>query len=213
MASTTSKEPETPKVPGLQSGPRDVEEAAPSRQGKAPLLLPRPILPTSNRRTPSLFSPRHGDWTAQEDKLLLRVGAWGRDWSDIKEAYFPAKSSIAVRQRYEKLLQQEAEQESRLMRLMEERRQSKRISHERRLQGLEMPETAEAEERLPVPREADSWDTLKFQRLARDYMLVREEIWRGFAAYVGESWEVVEAKVNEYLPSLGRRVAIWSEES
>lgn len=50
-------------------------------------------------------------------------------------------------------------------------------------------------ERLLERRGADDWDARKLERLAKDYMSMRKEIWQGLAARTGEKWMVVEAKV------------------
>ncbi|KAK2691989.1 hypothetical protein QWA68_009010 [Fusarium oxysporum] len=49
-------------------------------------------------------------------------------------------------------------------------------------------------ERLLERKGADDWDNLKLQRLAKEYMAMRKEIWSGLAARTGEKWNVVEAK-------------------
>ncbi|KAI1109142.1 hypothetical protein F5Y14DRAFT_43422 [Nemania sp. NC0429] len=49
-------------------------------------------------------------------------------------------------------------------------------------------------ERLLERRGADDWDARKLERLAKDYMSMRKEIWQGLAARTGEKWMVVEAK-------------------
>jgi hypothetical protein len=51
-------------------------------------------------------------------------------------------------------------------------------------------------ERLLERKGADDWDNLKLQRLAKEYMAMRKEIWSGLAARTGEKWNVVEAKVS-----------------
>jgi hypothetical protein len=50
-------------------------------------------------------------------------------------------------------------------------------------------------ERLAERRDADDWDNRKFQRMAKEYMAMRKEIWSGLAARTGEKWNVVEQKV------------------
>ena len=50
-------------------------------------------------------------------------------------------------------------------------------------------------ERLMERKGVDDWDTLKLERIAREYMTMRKEIWQPLAAAVGEKWSVVEAKV------------------
>lgn len=59
-------------------------------------------------------------------------------------------------------------------------------------------------ERLAEKRDADDWDNRKFQRLAKEYMAMRKEIWSGLAARTGEKWNVVEQKVlsKSFLPFL-----------
>jgi hypothetical protein len=59
-------------------------------------------------------------------------------------------------------------------------------------------------ERLAERRDADDWDNRKFQRLAKEYMTMRKEIWSGLAARTGEKWNVVEQKVlsKSFLPFL-----------
>ncbi|KAK7417826.1 hypothetical protein QQX98_004300 [Neonectria punicea] len=49
-------------------------------------------------------------------------------------------------------------------------------------------------ERLMERKGSDDWDNQKLQRLARDYMSMRKEIWSGLAARTGEKWNVVEQK-------------------
>ncbi|KAF2965117.1 hypothetical protein GQX73_g8465 [Xylaria multiplex] len=49
-------------------------------------------------------------------------------------------------------------------------------------------------ERLLERRGADDWDTRKLERLAKEYMSMRKEIWQGLAARTGDKWTVVEAK-------------------
>ncbi|KAM0257308.1 hypothetical protein ACHAPA_011791 [Fusarium lateritium] len=49
-------------------------------------------------------------------------------------------------------------------------------------------------ERLLERKGADDWDNQKLQRLAKEYMAMRKEIWSGLAARTGEKWNVVEAK-------------------
>lgn len=50
-------------------------------------------------------------------------------------------------------------------------------------------------ERLMERKGADDWDNRKFERLAKEYMNVRKEMWSILAARTGEKWGVVEAKV------------------
>ncbi|RCI13496.1 hypothetical protein L249_5595 [Ophiocordyceps polyrhachis-furcata BCC 54312] len=49
-------------------------------------------------------------------------------------------------------------------------------------------------ERLMERRGAEDWDHRKLQRLAKEYMSMRREIWSGLAARTGERWNVVEYK-------------------
>ena len=50
-------------------------------------------------------------------------------------------------------------------------------------------------ERLMERKGADDWDNRKMQRLAKEYMAMRREIWSGLAERTGEKWNVVEQKV------------------
>ncbi|KAI1841088.1 hypothetical protein JX265_013920 [Neoarthrinium moseri] len=49
-------------------------------------------------------------------------------------------------------------------------------------------------ERLMERKGADDWDTRKLERIAKEYMSMRKEIWQPLASKVGEKWNVVEAK-------------------
>ncbi|KAI0893585.1 hypothetical protein F4806DRAFT_143592 [Annulohypoxylon nitens] len=49
-------------------------------------------------------------------------------------------------------------------------------------------------ERLMERKGADDWDNRKLERLAKEYMSMRKEIWQPLAARTGEKWIVVEAK-------------------
>ncbi|CRK25183.1 hypothetical protein BN1708_014164 [Verticillium longisporum] len=49
-------------------------------------------------------------------------------------------------------------------------------------------------ERLMERKGADDWDNRKLERLAKEYMTMRKDIWSGLAARTGEKWNVVEAK-------------------
>ncbi|KAF3065793.1 putative myb family transcription factor protein [Daldinia childiae] len=49
-------------------------------------------------------------------------------------------------------------------------------------------------ERLMERKGADDWDNRKLERLAKEYMSMRKEIWQPLAARTGEKWLVVEAK-------------------
>lgn len=69
-------------------------------------------------------------------------------------------------------------------------------------------------ERLAERRDADDWDQRKFQRLAKEYMAMRREIWTGLAQRTGEKWNVVEQKVlsKSFLPFLREAEGAASEE-
>lgn len=56
-------------------------------------------------------------------------------------------------------------------------------------------------ERLMERKGADDWDNRKLERLAKEYMSMRKEIWQPLAARTGEKWIVVEAKVSSIIPS------------
>ncbi|OTB02719.1 hypothetical protein M426DRAFT_24504 [Hypoxylon sp. CI-4A] len=49
-------------------------------------------------------------------------------------------------------------------------------------------------ERLMERKGADDWDNRKLERLAKEYMSMRKEIWQPLAARTGEKWLVVESK-------------------
>ncbi|KAI1432570.1 hypothetical protein GGR50DRAFT_584859 [Xylaria sp. CBS 124048] len=49
-------------------------------------------------------------------------------------------------------------------------------------------------ERLLERRGSDEWDARKLERLAKEYMSMRKDIWQHLAARTGEKWNVVEAK-------------------
>jgi hypothetical protein len=51
-------------------------------------------------------------------------------------------------------------------------------------------------ERLMERRNADDWDGLKLEGLAKEYMGMRREIWSSLAEATGEKWNVVEQKVS-----------------
>lgn len=53
-------------------------------------------------------------------------------------------------------------------------------------------------ERLMERKGADDWDNRKLERMAKEYMTMRKEIWAGLAARTGEKWNVVEAKVRSH---------------
>ncbi|KAK7986989.1 hypothetical protein PG984_010354 [Apiospora sp. TS-2023a] len=49
-------------------------------------------------------------------------------------------------------------------------------------------------ERLMERKGADDWDARKLERIAKEYISMRKEIWQPLAQRVGEKWNVVEAK-------------------
>jgi hypothetical protein len=51
-------------------------------------------------------------------------------------------------------------------------------------------------ERLMERKGADDWDARKLERMAKEYMSVRKEIWTPLALRLGEKWNVVEHKVS-----------------
>jgi hypothetical protein len=51
-------------------------------------------------------------------------------------------------------------------------------------------------ERLMERRNAEDWDGVKLEVLAREYMNVRREMWSILAERVGEKWTIVETKVS-----------------
>lgn len=56
-------------------------------------------------------------------------------------------------------------------------------------------------ERLMERKNVDEWDGHKFERVAKEYLALRKEIWGPLAARVGEKWQVIESKVRGPLPS------------
>lgn len=50
-------------------------------------------------------------------------------------------------------------------------------------------------ERLMERKGTDDWDTRKLERLSKEYMSMRKEIWQPLARRCGEKWNVVEQKV------------------
>lgn len=50
-------------------------------------------------------------------------------------------------------------------------------------------------ERLMERRNAEDWGGPKLETLAREYMMVRREMWSVLADRVGEKWQVIESKV------------------
>jgi hypothetical protein len=57
-------------------------------------------------------------------------------------------------------------------------------------------------ERLMERKGADDWDQRKLERLAKEYMSMRKDIWQGLAARTGDKWGVVEAMVSDPPASL-----------
>jgi len=51
-------------------------------------------------------------------------------------------------------------------------------------------------ERLMERKGADDWDSRKMERLAKEYMSLRKEIWMPLAQRTGEKWNVVEQRVS-----------------
>ncbi|KAK0711904.1 hypothetical protein B0H67DRAFT_442265, partial [Lasiosphaeris hirsuta] len=49
-------------------------------------------------------------------------------------------------------------------------------------------------ERLMERRGVYDYDARKLERIAKEYMTMRRQIWSGLAARVGEKWHVVEAQ-------------------
>ncbi|KAG6367829.1 hypothetical protein INS49_002024 [Diaporthe citri] len=49
-------------------------------------------------------------------------------------------------------------------------------------------------ERLMERKGADDWDTRKLEKMAKEYMALRKEIWAPLALKTGEKWNVVEQK-------------------
>ncbi|KAI9675133.1 MAG: hypothetical protein M1817_001541 [Caeruleum heppii] len=52
-------------------------------------------------------------------------------------------------------------------------------------------------ERLREKRNVENWDEERLEGLAKEYMIMRKEIWSPLADRVGEKWSVVEAKCME----------------
>lgn len=102
------------------------------------------VLPTSHR-------PSSGAWSPQDDQQLIQARAQGLNWNQIKNTYFPSKTSNACRKRHERLAER---------------------------------------------RDSDDWDNVKLQRLAKEYMTMRKEIWSELASRTGEKWNIVEQKVS-----------------
>ncbi|KAH6645485.1 hypothetical protein BKA67DRAFT_527139 [Truncatella angustata] len=49
-------------------------------------------------------------------------------------------------------------------------------------------------ERLMERKGADDWDVRKFEKIAKEYMSMRKELWQPLAAKCGEKWTVVEQR-------------------
>ncbi|KAG6034959.1 hypothetical protein E4U40_003237 [Claviceps sp. LM458 group G5] len=58
-------------------------------------------------------------------------------------------------------------------------------------------------ERVVQRQSAGDQDTRQIQLLAKEYVRMRKEMWRGLAARTGEKWNVVEAKVLSSLSTPG----------
>lgn len=52
-------------------------------------------------------------------------------------------------------------------------------------------------ERLMERKNTDDWDARKNEKIAKEYMSMRKEVWQPLALRVGEKWSVVEAKVRD----------------
>lgn len=55
-------------------------------------------------------------------------------------------------------------------------------------------------ERLMERKGADDWDARKFEKIAKEYMSMRKELWQPLAHKTGEKWNVVEARVSHSNP-------------
>lgn len=51
-------------------------------------------------------------------------------------------------------------------------------------------------ERLMERKGADDWDQRKLERMAKEYMSLRKEIWQPLATRTGEKWNIVESMVS-----------------
>lgn len=60
-------------------------------------------------------------------------------------------------------------------------------------------------ERLMERRNAEDWGGPKLETLAREYMMVRREMWSVLAERVGEKWQIIEAKVDHRHLLIGSR--------
>ena len=63
-------------------------------------------------------------------------------------------------------------------------------------------------ERLMEKKNAESWDGVKIEDLARAYLECREEMWKLVAEKIGEKWQLVETKVLVTCPSVSRNVCL-----
>ncbi|KAI9817993.1 MAG: hypothetical protein M1832_004514 [Thelocarpon impressellum] len=52
-------------------------------------------------------------------------------------------------------------------------------------------------ERLMERRNTEDWDGEKLEKLAKEYLNMRRDMWTMLASRVGEKWQVVESKVSE----------------
>lgn len=63
-------------------------------------------------------------------------------------------------------------------------------------------------ERLVERRGVYDYDARRLERISKEYMAMRKEIWSGLAARVGEKWSVVEAQVGPPPPHRYRAKAL-----
>lgn len=66
-------------------------------------------------------------------------------------------------------------------------------------------------ERLMERKGADDWDSRKLEKMAKEYMSLRKEIWAPLAQRTGEKWNVVEQKVCLPLPLFLCPFLIWPD--
>ncbi|KAI9838550.1 MAG: hypothetical protein M1819_004859 [Sarea resinae] len=52
-------------------------------------------------------------------------------------------------------------------------------------------------ERLMERRNAEDWDSIKLDTMAKEYMILRKEMWSILGNKVGEKWQIVESKCLE----------------
>jgi len=50
-------------------------------------------------------------------------------------------------------------------------------------------------------KNADDWDGVKVETLAKEYMDVRREMWTILADRLGEKWQLIEQKVSRAIKS------------